>query len=106
MGFKAAPQSDHLLKLVYQFSVAACIRLHPLLTRSSNIHVRDGITQAQFVQMRTARDASLAVPQLILPAVQVNLRAGKLPPVQDDGRAYIQVPINAFLNDGAVPAGL
>ena len=74
--------------------------------RSSNIHVRDGITQAQFVQMRTARDASLAVPQLILPAVQVNLRAGKLPPVQDDGRAYIQVPINAFLNDGAVPAGL
>ena len=74
--------------------------------RSDNIHVRDGITEAQFVQMRTARDATLAVPRLILPAVQVNVRAGKLPPVQDDGRAYIQVPINAFLNGGSLPQGL
>lgn len=74
--------------------------------RRSNIHVRDGITQAQFVQMRTARDATLAMPTLILPAVQVNVRAGRLPPAEDDGRAYIQVPINAFLHQGAVPAGL
>jgi glyoxylase-like metal-dependent hydrolase (beta-lactamase superfamily II) len=74
--------------------------------RGSNIHVRDGTTQAQFVQMRSARDATLAMPMLILPAVQVNVRAGRLPPLEDDGRAYIQVPINAFLNGGAIPPGL
>ncbi|MNY77163.1 putative metallo-hydrolase [compost metagenome] len=56
--------------------------------------------------MRTARDATLAMPTLILPAVQVNVRAGRLPPAEADGRAYIQVPINAFLNQGAVPPGL
>lgn len=74
--------------------------------RSGNIHVRDGITQETFVQMRTARDATLSMPTLILPAVQVNVRAGKLPPAEDDGRAYIQVPINAFFNHGALPPGL
>ncbi len=74
--------------------------------RESNIHVRDGITQEQFVQMRTQRDAGLAMPTLILPAVQVNVRAGKLPPAEEDGRSYIQVPINAFFKNGAVPPGL
>ncbi|MET1115486.1 MAG: MBL fold metallo-hydrolase [Comamonas sp.] len=73
--------------------------------RSSNIHVRDGITQTQFVQMRTARDATLSMPTLILPAVQVNVRGGRLPP-QEGGRSYIQVPINAFLKDGVVPQGV
>lgn len=74
--------------------------------RSGNIHVRDGVTEAAFVQMRTARDATLAMPTLILPSVQVNVRAGKLPPAQDDGRTYIQLPINAFLKGAGAPQGM
>lgn len=68
--------------------------------RRHNIHVKDGVSEADFVQMRQARDATLAMPTLILPSVQVNVRAGKLPPAQSDGRSYIQLPINA-LGDGA-----
>ena len=74
--------------------------------RSGNIHVREGVTEAAFVQMRTARDATLAMPTLILPSVQVNVRAGKLPPAQDDGRTYIQLPINAFLKGAGAPQGM
>ncbi|WP_425324925.1 MBL fold metallo-hydrolase [Lampropedia aestuarii] len=75
--------------------------------RAQNIHVRDGITQAQFVEMRNQRDASLAMPTLILPAVQVNARAGRLPPAQSDGRTYLEVPVNAFLEDrGQAPDGV
>ena len=74
--------------------------------RSGNIHVHEGVTEAAFVQMRTARDATLAMPTLILPSVQVNVRAGKLPPAQDDGRTYIQLPINAFLKGAGVPQGM
>ena len=74
--------------------------------RDSNIHVHDGVSEAEFVQMRTARDATLEMPTLILPSVQVNVRAGKLPPAQDDGRIYIQLPINAFARIGQLPQGL
>ena len=74
--------------------------------RERNIHVHDGVTEEQFVQMRNERDAGLAMPTLILPAVQVNVRAGRLPPAEEDGRAYIQVPINAFLKDAGLPPGL
>ena len=74
--------------------------------RSGNIHVHEGVTEAAFVQMRTARDATLAMPTLILPSVQVNVRAGKLPPAQDDGRTYIQLPINAFLKGAGAPQGV
>ncbi|GAO69920.1 MBL fold metallo-hydrolase [Comamonas sp. E6] len=74
--------------------------------RDSNIHVHDGVSEAEFVQMRTARDATLDMPTLILPSVQVNVRAGKLPPAQDDGRTYIQLPINAFAKNGQLPQGL
>ncbi|MGE8374751.1 MAG: MBL fold metallo-hydrolase, partial [Diaphorobacter nitroreducens] len=74
--------------------------------RSGNIHVHEGVTEAAFVQMRTARDATLAIPTLILPSVQVNVRAGKLPPAQDDGRTYIQLPINAFLKGAGAPQGM
>jgi len=74
--------------------------------RSGNIHVHEGVTEAAFVQMRTARDATLAMPTLILPSVQVNVRAGKLPPAQDDGRTYIQLPINAFLKGAGAPQGM
>ena len=74
--------------------------------RDSNIHVRDGVSEAEFVRMRTARDATLEMPTLILPSVQVNVRAGKLPPAEDDGRIYIQLPINAFAKEGQLPQGL
>ena len=74
--------------------------------RIGNIHVHDGVSEAEFVQMRTARDATLEMPTLILPSVQVNVRAGKLPPAQDDGRTYIQLPINAFAANGQLPQGL
>lgn len=62
--------------------------------REKNIHVHDGITEAQFVSMRTARDKTLAMPTLILPAVQVNVRAGKLPPPEDNGVRYLKIPLN------------
>lgn len=62
--------------------------------KRSNIHVRDGTSQAQFVQMRDARDATLAMPVLILPAVQVNIRAGALPPPDANGVRYLKLPID------------
>jgi glyoxylase-like metal-dependent hydrolase (beta-lactamase superfamily II) len=62
--------------------------------RAQNIHVHDGITEPAFVSMRTARDKTLAMPTLILPAVQVNVRAGKLPPPEDNGVRYLKLPIN------------
>jgi glyoxylase-like metal-dependent hydrolase (beta-lactamase superfamily II) len=64
--------------------------------RAGNIHVRDGIGEAEFVAMRTARDATLKVPQLILPAVQVNMRAGRLPPAEDNGLRYLKIPLDAI----------
>ena len=64
--------------------------------REKNIHVHDGITEAEFVSMRTARDQTLAMPALLLPAVQVNVRAGQLPPAEDNGVSYLKIPINAF----------
>ncbi|WP_390887246.1 MBL fold metallo-hydrolase [Comamonas aquatica] len=74
--------------------------------KARSIHVRDGVTEADFVAMRTARDATLAMPTLILPSVQVNLRAGKLPPAAEDGRTYMQVPINAFALHQPAPDGV
>ncbi len=62
--------------------------------RASNIHVRDGISEAEFVAMRTARDATLEVPALILPSIQVNVRAGELPPPDENGVSYLRIPIN------------
>jgi glyoxylase-like metal-dependent hydrolase (beta-lactamase superfamily II) len=64
--------------------------------RAGNIHVRDGISQEQFVQMRTTRDATLEMPVLILPAVQINIRAGEMPPKEDNGTAYVKIPLNAL----------
>ncbi len=64
--------------------------------RANNIHVHDGITEDEFVAMRKARDATLAVPALILPSIQVNIRAGQLPPAEDNGVSYIKIPINAL----------
>ena len=64
--------------------------------RARNIHVHDGITQEEFVAMRTQRDATLAMPTLILPAVQINIRAGALPPKEDNGISYAKIPLNAL----------
>ena len=64
--------------------------------RATNIHVHDGVTEAQFVEMRTRRDATLEMPVLILPAVQINIRAGALPPSEANGTAYLKIPINAL----------
>jgi glyoxylase-like metal-dependent hydrolase (beta-lactamase superfamily II) len=64
--------------------------------RTANIHVRDGISEDEFVAMRTARDLTLEVPMLILPSIQVNVRAGRLPPEDDNGVAYLRIPLNAL----------
>ncbi|MCY1278433.1 putative metallo-hydrolase [compost metagenome] len=64
--------------------------------RASNVHVREGIDEDSFVAMRTARDATLNMPALILPAVQVNMRAGQLPPVESNGICYLKIPIDSF----------
>lgn len=61
--------------------------------KTGNIHVRDGITEADFVTMREARDATLAPPQLILPSLQVNIAAGELPPADTHGRRYLRLPL-------------
>ena len=64
--------------------------------RAKNIHVHDGISEAQFVEMRTKRDATLDMPVLILPAVQINIRAGDLPPAETNGVSYVKIPLNAL----------
>ncbi|MEZ7828915.1 MBL fold metallo-hydrolase [Brachymonas denitrificans] len=64
--------------------------------RRSNKHVRDGISEEEFVTMRTARDATLDMPQLILPAVQVNIRAGALPEPEDNGTRYLKIPLDVL----------
>jgi len=63
--------------------------------REKNVHVRNGISEEAFVAMRRARDATLEMPTLILPAVQVNMRAGELPKPESNGMRYIKIPLNA-----------
>lgn len=62
--------------------------------RAGNIHVHDGVGKADFVALREARDKKLEMPVLILPAIQVNLRAGNLPPAEDNGVSYLKIPVN------------
>lgn len=62
--------------------------------RARNVHVRDGVTEDAFVEMRTKRDATLQPPLLILPALQVNIRAGAMPPADSDGAVYLKLPVN------------
>ena len=62
--------------------------------RKSNIHIHDGIDEAAFVAMRTRRDAGLGMPTLLLPAIQVNVRAGNLPPAEENGVTYLKIPLN------------
>jgi glyoxylase-like metal-dependent hydrolase (beta-lactamase superfamily II) len=61
-----------------------------------NIHVRDGVNEDEFVAMRTARDKTLGMPHLILPSIQVNIRAGSLPAQEDNGVSYLKLPVNAL----------
>ncbi|MDF1780013.1 MAG: MBL fold metallo-hydrolase [Alcanivoracaceae bacterium] len=72
----------------YETSVAA--------QREHNIHVHDGVGEQEFVAMREARDATLDMPRLILPSVQVNVRGGQMPPAEDNGTVYLKLPINVL----------
>ena len=74
-------------------------REHAYLTtvveqKKLNIHVHDGVTEQQFVAMREARDKTLEMPRLILPSIQLNIRAGKMPPAEDNGAVYFKIPVN------------
>ena len=64
--------------------------------RRKNVHVHEGVGVDEFVKMRRSRDAKLAVPRLILPSVQVNMRAGHMPPAEDNGISYLKIPINVI----------
>ena len=64
--------------------------------RAKNIHVHDGVTEEQFVAMRAARDATLEMPSLIIPAIQINVRAGEMPAPEANGIRYLKVPLNAL----------
>lgn len=64
--------------------------------RAHNVHVHDGVSEEEFVQMRSARDKTLAMPTLLLPSIQVNICAGHLPPAEDNGISYLKIPLNAL----------
>ncbi len=63
--------------------------------RESNIHVRDGISESEFVEMRDSRDATLEMPTLLLPSIQVNIRAGEFPGPESNGIRYLKIPVDA-----------
>lgn len=62
--------------------------------KRNNIHLHEGVSEAEFVAMRSKRDATLPMPRLIIPSIQVNIRAGQMPPAEDNGTVYLKVPIN------------
>ncbi len=66
------------------------------LQRDHNVHMKDGVTEDAFVEMRTSRDKTLAMPVLIMPSVQLNIRGGRLPDPEDNGVSYIKIPVNAL----------
>ena len=74
--------------IAFQTTVAA--------QRAQNIHIHDGVNEAQFVEMRTSRDRGLEMPTLLLPSIQVNIRAGHLPPNEDNGVSYLKITLNAL----------
>ncbi len=65
-----------------------------LAERTANVHLHDGVTEDEFAAMRTERDKTLAMPKLILPAIQVNMRGGRMPEPDEDGVSYLKLPIN------------
>jgi len=80
--YKAPGRDDY----VWETTIAA--------ERAGNIHVHDGVSEAAFTAMRTARDAKLDMPRLLLPSVQVNIRAGHFPPAETNGVSYLKLPLN------------
>lgn len=64
------------------------------IQKASNIHIHQGVSEREFVKMRNGRDKTLGLPKLILPSIQMNMRAGELPPPEDDGHHYLKIPIN------------
>jgi glyoxylase-like metal-dependent hydrolase (beta-lactamase superfamily II) len=66
--------------------------------RRDNVHIHDGVSEEAFYTMRTTRDATLPMPKLILPSVQVNMRAGRMPPAEDNGVHYLKIPLNVRLS--------
>ncbi|MDP0995526.1 MBL fold metallo-hydrolase, partial [Klebsiella pneumoniae] len=64
--------------------------------KEHNIHVGGGRTKEEFVKFREERDAQLAMPRLIIPSLQVNMRAGELPPADEDGKTFLKVPVNGL----------
>ena len=70
--------------------------------RRASVHVHDGVEEADFVAMRQARDATLAAPRLLLPSIQVNIRAGRFPPAEANGVSYLRVPVRPVCH---APAG-
>ena len=70
--------------------------------RKRNIHVHDGVSEDEFVAMRTSRDATLSAPRLLLPSIQTNIRAGNLPPAEDNGVRYLKIPVKPVrVSEGA-----
>lgn len=61
-----------------------------------NIHLHDGVSRDEYIKLRTIRDQTLNVPALLLPAVQINIRAGRLPESEVNGTAYLKIPVNRF----------
>ena len=82
--YKAPGRDD----FVWETSVAA--------QRAENIHMHDGVTEEEFVALREGRDAGLSMPVLMLPAVQVNMRAGQFPPPEENGISYLKIPVNGI----------
>jgi glyoxylase-like metal-dependent hydrolase (beta-lactamase superfamily II) len=70
--------------------------------RAANVHVKDGVTEAEFVAMRTQRDATLSAPRLLLPSIQVNVRAGRFPAAEANGVRYLLIPVKAKRSPEAI----
>ena len=64
--------------------------------KAHNIHVGKGATREEFIKFRTERDAQLDMPRLIIPSLQVNMRAGEMPPADEDGNTFLKVPVNVL----------
>lgn len=80
-----APNRDHF---VWETTMLA--------QRTANVHLHEGVTEEEFVEMRTQRDATLEMPRLILPSIQVNMRGGHMPPPEDNGLSYLKLPVNVL----------
>jgi glyoxylase-like metal-dependent hydrolase (beta-lactamase superfamily II) len=98
------PKSQRPHQYLSTVAEQKALNIHYLSTvkeqKALNIHLHSGINEEYFVKMRQERDATLAMPRLIIPAIQVNIRAGAFPPVEDNGVAYLKVPLNLLGKKG------